>query len=332
MNAEGTFQLGEPWFLCLGILVPLALAWGTRRRRRARVRFPSLSLVRGLPRGWRHRLRFLPTLLEGLALAGLITALARPLSGKEEVLLESEGVDIVLVVDRSGSMTHQDMAEGKSRLAVAKEVVGRFVEARTRDRLALVVFARFADLRCPPTLDGEALLDFLEDVQPALVEGEDGTAVGVGLARAVEVLRGSSAKSRVVVLLTDGENNVADVEPLEAAQFAKAEGVRVYTIAAGRFVFGYNPFAGGLVATEGELDTRELEAIAQTTGGRFYRAHDADALQGVYEEIDRLEKTPIEDRRFTDFTDLYPFVLLPSLFVYFAAHLARSTVLRSYPS
>src|SRR5262249_2430941 len=156
-----SFELGEPWFLLLALLVPLVFRFG---RRRPRILFPATSLAAGL-RSRRSLWRRLPPVLQGLGLLGFAVGLARPLSGREEVLLASEGIDIVLAVDRSGSMGHQDMAKGKSRLEVVKEVVGRFARARKNDRLALVAFARYAELRCPFTLDPEALLGFLAGVE-----------------------------------------------------------------------------------------------------------------------------------------------------------------------
>ncbi|MCI0587012.1 MAG: VWA domain-containing protein [Planctomycetes bacterium] len=324
----GSFlELGEPWFLLGVLLVPLALFAG---RGRVRIRFPASALAtglsgRGLP--WRR----LPLLLQGLGLLGFAVGLARPLAGREEVLLYSEGIDIALAVDRSGSMDHQDMAEKKSRLAVVKEVVARFARARRTDRLALVTFARYAELRCPFTLDREALVEFLDGVEGAKFRDEDGTAIGVGLARAVEALVSSGGKSKVVILLTDGENNVREILPREAAAFAKEKGIRVYTIGAGRFVYRFDPFQRGWAPTDEELDTSDLEEIAEETGGKFFRAEDVERLEQVYGEIDRLEKTKVEDRRYTEYTELYPFALLPSIALLFIGAWLRLGPLRTLP-
>ncbi|HET6204755.1 MAG TPA: VWA domain-containing protein [Planctomycetota bacterium] len=322
-----SLELGEPWFLLLALLVPAALRLGARR---ARIRFPATALAAGL-RGRRSFWRRVPPLFQGLGLLGFVLGLARPLAGREEVLHYSEGLDIVLAVDRSGSMEHQDMAKGKTRLAVVKEVVGRFARARKNDRLALVAFARFAELRCPFTLDAPALIEFLGRVEPAKFRDEDGTAIGVGLARAVEALTHSQAKSKVVVLLTDGENNIEEILPREAATLAKANGVRVYTIGAGRFIYVFDPFRRAFAPTEQALDTRDLDEIASETGGKFFRAEDEGRLEEVYAEIDRLEKTKVEDRRTTDYTELYPFALLPSIALFLLGAWLRFGGLRTLP-
>jgi len=325
----GDLALSDPWFLALAPLVSFAVWWGRRRSARARGHVSTVG-PEGVPRSLRQRLAWLPGVLAlgGMLLA--VLALARPVRANVESADVSEGVDIVAVLDRSSSMIHEDMALGRSRLAVVKDVVAEFVTRRTTDRegaadkVALLSFARFPELLCPFTLDTQALLAFLEDVELARSRHEDGTAIGVALAKAVAVLDSSEAESRVVVLLTDGENNFDDIAPLEAAELAAEKGVRVYTIFSAKFLYELDPFRGWR-ATEREPDTRELRAIAELTGGRFYRARDEADLQQIYAEIEALERTPREERRFEETFDLYPRLLLPGLLLYALARLSDAT-------
>jgi Ca-activated chloride channel family protein len=201
----------------------------------------------------------------------------------------------------------------------------------TRDNVALVTFANYPDLVCPDTLDANALLGFLASVQMARPNTEeDGTAIGAGLARGVAALRESKAKSKVVVLLSDGETTRREIEPAEAARLARSERVRVYTIMAGKY--SYQPdYLRGLVPTEFNLDTTEMEELAQTTGGRFFRADDQRALEDCYAEIDRLERTEREEVRWVETYDLYPWFLAPGLGLLTLAWAALWTLARSAP-
>jgi Ca-activated chloride channel family protein len=321
----GDYALADP--LVLAVLpVALGVALWARARGRAQGR---CSIVSAVPRSARARLAWLPAVLQGLAVLGAGVALARPLRSNVQHDVRSEGVDIALVVDRSSSMKFEDMEEGKSRLQVVKEVVGEFAARRMTDRenaadnVGLVVFARYPRLLCPFTLDADALLGFLREVQLVQRDDEDGTAIGVGLAKAVSLLRESDAKSRVCVLLTDGENNQHDITPAAAAELAAEEGIRVYTIYAARYVYEHHPFRG-YVPTRRSADTSELERMAELTGGRFYRATERRELEEIYAEIERLERTPRSELRFEETFDLYPWFLLPALLCAFLAQLARA--------
>lgn len=326
----GDYALADPLFL---LLVPAALfffAHGRGRRGRAAARAPVPSLAR-VPRSWPQRAGWLPGLLQLAAVALVATALARPLRGDVLRTSVSEGVDIALVVDRSSSMQQRDLDPARTRLDVVKEVVGQFAVRRMTDRIgaqdsvALFSFARFPELLCPFTLDSAALLGFLDELQLVRYEDEDGTGVGRALAKAVGVLRRSDADSKVVVLLTDGENNLQDITPLDAAQLAAEEGIRVYTVLAGRLAMR-DVFGRAI-----EIDSRELEAVAQVTGGRFFRARDAAALERTYAEIESLERTPRREQRFTENHDLYPLLLLPALVLYAVAWLSHATWARRVP-
>ncbi|MEQ1895270.1 MAG: VWA domain-containing protein [Planctomycetota bacterium] len=325
----GDFALANP----LGLVVlPLALvlAWLARARARGRA-----SLAVDVPRSLRQGTAFVPGVLELSAFTCAAIALARPLRLDVSSDQESEGVDIALALDRSSSMRFEDMERGQSRFTVVKEVVGEFAARRMSDResaadsCALVTFARFPRLVCPFTLDVDALAGFLDKVEMANPElGEDGTAIGVGLAKAVAVLRESDAKSRICVLLTDGENNVDEITPRAAAELAAELGIKVYTIFAARYVFQPDPFRGSWVPTDRPADTRALEEIAELTGGRFYRATDRAELENIYAEIEALEKTPRKERRFEETYDLYPWWLAPALLLFFLGELARATFWR----
>ena len=339
----GEFALASPWAL-LALPLGLLCLWLGRRRARGRA-----SVALEGPRSLRQRTAFVPGLCELGALLCAGVALARPLRLDVSSDQESLGVDIALVLDRSSSMRFEDLERGRSRFQVVKEVVGDFAARRMSDRenaadsVALVSFARYPRLVCPFTLDVDALLGFLEKVDLAGWDpdervrqikqqmGEDGTAIGVGLAKAVAVLRDSDARSRICVLLTDGENNVDDITPRAAAELAAELGIKVYTIFAARYVFEPDPFRGAWVPTDRPADTRPLEEIAQLTGGRFYRAADKARLEEIYAEIEALEKTPRKERRFEETYDLYPRWLGPALLLFLLAELARATFWRRMP-
>jgi len=329
LHLFGNYSFADPLFL---FLIPVALLffwWGRRAAARAHGRVSLLP--GGLPRSLRQRLLWLPNLLHLSAILCAVVALARPLRGNVQRDVESEGVDIVLVVDRSGSMEAPDLEPGRTRLEVVKDVVGAFAERRmsdlegAADNVALVSFARYPRLLCPFTLDADALTGLLDGVQLARRRGEDGTAIGVALAKAVALLRGSDAKSRVVVLLIDGENNVTDILPRDAAELAAEEGIKVYTVFSAHYVCERDRFLGNWRATNQEPDTAELEEVAALTGGRFYRAYDRQGLEDIYKEIESLERTPRTERRYEETFDLYPWFLLPAALAYAIAWLSHAT-------
>lgn len=335
LHLFGDLYLADPWFLAA---VPIGLgllAWGRARRGRAAGRVPALPLG-APPASLRQRLVWIPTALQALALVGVALALARPVRANELRTTTSEGVDIALVVDRSSSMKYTDLDGEHSRLEVVKEVVGDFAVRRMTDTVgasdncALVVFAQYPQLLCPFTLDAGALTGFLKGVELVRNEAEDGTAIGRGLGKAVALLERSDARSRVAVLLTDGENNVADIQPLEVARLAAELGVKVYTVLAGRYVIQEDIF-GRVFATEREIDSGELEEIARLTGGRFFRARDRETLERVYAEIEGLERTPRQERRYAETFDLYPALVLAALAAYALAWLSSSTWARRLP-
>ncbi|MBI5363057.1 MAG: VWA domain-containing protein [Planctomycetes bacterium] len=285
------------------------------------------------PRSWAQRLAFVVPALQVAALACVAIALARPLSGSVESSSTSEGVDIALVIDRSGSMAYEDLEQGKSRLAVVKEVVEQFAARRMTDRegaadnCALITFAGFSQLLCPFTLDVDALRGFIKRLEPVKERHEDGTGIGLGLMKAVDVLQKTDARSKVVVLLTDGENNIDLITPCDAARAAAEKGVKVYTVFAGRYVYQQD-FFGNLRPTEREIDTSDLQFIAKTTGGHFFRARDKAELEHTYAEIERLERTRRVERHWSETYDLYPWFLVPAIALYALAWLLGSTLLR----
>lgn len=286
--------LRDPWLLWLLLLLPLLIGWRARGRPRTLL-FAPAALWSARP-SWRTRLLGVPAALQVLGLVLLVIALARP-AVREELPVEAEGIDILLCLDTSSSMTTTDMDRRRSRLDVARDAATQFIAGRPDDRIGLVGFARYADLRCPLTLDHRALTQILAELRPVASDGpEDATGLGAAVARAAEVLQESRAPSRVVILLTDGEENVAlqgagqQIAPIHAAQLCERLGVRVYAIVAG---IGRRDAAGSWV----ELDTRPVERLAARTGGTFHRARAAGAVGAVYDRIDRLERSPLAEPR-----------------------------------
>lgn len=328
LSLWGDYALADPVFLA-SIPLALALLWhGRARHGRATLLVPGLA-AGAPPRSARQLAALALPFLHGAALVLLAVALSRPLRADVRTNDVAEGIDILLALDRSSSMEYEDLTPGRTRLDVVVDVVGDFARRRMTDRVdaadsvGLLTFAAYPELVCPFTLDVDALLGFLATVELVKYRAEDGTAVGVALAKSVDLLAESEARSRVVVLLTDGENNRDEILPLEAADLAREQGVRVYTILAGRYQ--YRQGFGGVVRTENELDTAELEAIAERTGGRFYRARDRESLEAIYAEIEELERTPREVSRQIETFDLYPFFLLSGLVCYLLAWLGALT-------
>jgi Ca-activated chloride channel family protein len=300
---------GDLHFLWLLAPLGLLVVWRLLQRARHAVDGGSERVLGPLPATLRARTRWMGGAAGAAACMLIVGALARPLQGREESRVFTEGIDIVLAVDTSSSMLEQGLERGLTTLDVVKAVVADFVKARRSDRIGLITFAAWPRTECPLTLDNDGVLQRLSSVQCVRRNSEeDGTAIGVAIGQAARKLKDSDAKSKIIVLLTDGQNNMLTVDPMEATALCKDLGIKVYTIGAGRqfeqTLLGVRERAG---------DFRLLEDIASQTGGKFFRAKDADTLKSIYEEIDRLERTERQDVRYTDYDDLYPWLLAPAI-------------------
>ncbi|MBN2578059.1 MAG: VWA domain-containing protein [Pirellulales bacterium] len=354
------FRFLHPWWLLLLVPIVAAGIWlMLHRRRSAAVLYSSTALLQDLPITLAQQIkRFLPWLfLVGLML--LTVALARPQRGKEEFRVRAEGIAIEMVADRSGSMRAEDFQiEGKpaTRLAVVKKVFHDFVAGdnhlpgRPDDQIGLVAFGGFPEAKCPLTFDHEALLKVLEDVKTPeaifdsagrvvnmrLLGEESATAIGDALALAAERLKDVKAKSKVIILLSDGRSNAGVVQPLEAAEAAKALGIKIYTIGIGTSGDEPVPITDplgqrGFLPPGDRFDEGTLQAIAQTTGGKYFSAENTAALRKVYADIDRLEKTTSEGRMYTQYREFFPFALFPGLGLIVLELIFASTRFRSLP-
>ena len=309
----------QPEWLWLLALLPLALIWHGRRGAIAAVEYSNVSLARRVARATRNRAGRWLWLLPILAGALIVVGLTRPQYGHGRTEVQASGIDIMLALDVSGSMQALDFkldGQPTNRIDVVKSVVAKFIEARPDDRIGLVAFAGLPYLVSPLTLDHDWLQQNLGRVQVAGVE--DGTAIGSAVAACVNRLRGTPAKSKIVVLLTDGMNNSGKISPAAAAEAAKAFGVKVYTIAAG--VRGDAPVPvkdemgnTQLVMAKVDVDEATLQQIAAETGGKFYRATDTDSLKNIYGDINQLEKTKATVRKFEHYQELFAWCLFPAL-------------------
>lgn len=332
-----SFQFANPFFLALLALVPF-LAWlilKKRAQRQAALQYANVAPVRA-GRGWKSRLRPLLTVTRLVALALLIVGLARPQFVQAKEIVKGEGLDIVLALDISGSMASLDF-QPQNRLEAAKRVIGDFIGERTYDRIGLVVFAREAFNQSPMTTDHAVLNRLLETVRLAPdLKINDGTAIGLGIANAANMLKDSQAKSRVVILLTDGVNNAGQIDPQTAANAAQALGLKVYTIGMGKT--GQVPvpvtdmFGGKqVVYQESEIDEESLKQIAAKTGGMYFRAEDTRGLQQIYDRINQLEKSQIEITNFTQHVELMGWLLIPALALLLGEQLFSQTFFRRIP-
>ena len=322
----------QPVFFGLFLVLPLLVWWELKRsdKAQATVLFSSVRAFRGT-RSWRNFLRPLLFIFRLLAISCLIIALARPQTRNDEQIVNGEGIDIVLCLDISGSMLAQDFTP--NRMEAAKNVASEFIDNRPTDRIGLVIFSGEAFTMCPLTTDRNVLKTQLFNVSSGLLE--DGTAIGSGLATGVDRLRNSPSKSKVIILLTDGENNGGLIDANTAKEIAKSVGVRVYTIGMGTEGFAPVPVQtpGGIVMQREKvnIDEKLLTQIANETGGHYYRAKDNESLKAIYTEIDRLEKSKIEVSNIRRYTEqFFPFALAASIFLLFEL-LLRWTVLRKFP-
>ena len=326
-------RFASPWLLWL-LLVPVALAllsFAVRHRRLpATLQYSDIRLTTHSP-SLRQRARFILPVLRYLALALLIIALARPQSGNERQVIMGEGVDIAIVLDISGSMAALDF--DPNRLGAAKQVILDFIEGRQYDRIGLVIFASEAFSQVPPTLDYGVLERVLDDTKVSWDIGLDsGTAIGLGLANGANMLRDSEAKSKVIVLLTDGANNSGQIDPLTAAEVAKALDIRVYTIGAARPGPAALPFPDGHIEyRDSEIDEATLKQIAEMTGGLFFRAEDEQGLREIYNTIDELERSQVEVRTFTRYTELAVWLIIPAGLLLALEMLLKRSLFRTIP-
>jgi Ca-activated chloride channel homolog len=331
-------KFASPWSLLLLLVLPLWLWWERRSARRGGLRFSSVAPARSLSSLWSALGPSLLLGLRGATLALFVAALARPQLGRSESKVRTEGIDIVLVVDISGSMQAMDyekMAQRQSRIDAVKDVVREFIRSRSNDRIGMVVFGTRAYVASPLTLDHDWLERNLDRVRIGLVEGN--TAIGAGIGTAVNRLRDTKAKSKVIVLLTDGGENVKNPPALEAARAAKEFNVRVYTIGAGSqgiapmpvydrdgHLLGYQPIRA-------DLDEDLLKQIAALTGGQYFRAADTASLKKTYAQIDAMEKQKVETLAFEEWRELFPWFLAPGLGCLVLAVTLEHTRLRRLP-
>lgn len=316
LNVLNNISFANPWFLLLLLLVPFFLFWQWKKYRQqyAEFKFSSLDAVKD-NLTIKAKLRPFLNLLKTIAFALLVIAFARPQNALKEEKITTEGIDIVLVTDISGSMLAQDFQP--DRLEASKNTGIEFVNARPNDRIGLVVFAGESFTQCPITTDHGVLKKLMSEIKSGLIE--DGTAIGMGLATAVNRIKDSESKSKIIVLLTDGVNNKGFIDPLTAAETAKEFDIKVYTIGVGtkgmapypvRDLFGRTV----LQNMEVQIDEELLNEIAINTGGKYFRATNNNSLQNIYGEIDRLEKTEVEVTSIKRYLELFhPLALIAAL-------------------
>ncbi|MFZ0392163.1 MAG: VWA domain-containing protein [Calditrichia bacterium] len=304
------FRFANPEYLYLLLIIPFIAYYFWRRGSRlsGRIKYSTLKYVKNAPVSWRQRFRRHLYILRLLVLSLFILGLARPQSGTRQQQITTEGIDIIMVLDVSSSMLAEDF-KPDNRLEAAKKVAQEFIQGRVNDRIGLVIFAGEAFTQSPLTLDYGVLVDLLEKIKVAPREW-DGTAIGNGLATAVARLKDSKSKSKVVILLTDGQNNSGEVDPQTAAHIAETFGVRVYTIGAGKHGTALMPqddplFGRRYVPVPVKIDEDLLKRISNETNGQYFRATDTEKLREIYSQIDQLEKTKIEVKEFTRYRELF---------------------------
>jgi Ca-activated chloride channel family protein len=322
---------GNPWAFSLFIVLPALIGWYIYKNNSNRSSIPVSSMSANGLGSWKTSLRHVPFVCRLLCLSFIIIALAKPQTMNDAQHAEGEGIDIVLCIDVSGSMTAQDFQP--NRLEAAKKVAIDFINKRLTDRIGVVIFSGESFTQCPLTTDHKVLVTAIQNIRNGLLE--DGTAIGSGLGTSVDRLRESKSKTKIVVLLTDGENNGGLIDPKTAKEIAKSFGVRVYTIGVGSEGYAPQPVNTPLgVVIQNEkvsIDEKLLTEIAVETGGKYFRARDNESLAGIYRNIDVLEKSKIEIVNTIQYRDkFFPFVLAAIFFLLMEIVL-NYTIFRKFP-
>jgi Ca-activated chloride channel family protein len=328
-------RFANPLFLILLSLIPF-LIWHYYRRHKSHessLYFSDVSIVKNIKPGFKVRFRHINMVLRMTALFIFILCLARPQAGQKEEEIITEGIDIILTLDTSGSMRAEDF-KPKNRLGAAKEVIREFIKSRRNDRIGLVVFSRYSFTQSPLTLDYGVLLDVLEKIDIGMIE--DGTAIGTALTNSVNRLRDSTAKTKIIILLTDGINNAGKIDPLTAAKASKALNIKIYTIGAGQPGGALYPiddpiFGRRYVRMDTEIDEALLNKIADETGGLYFRANDENGLREIYKTIGKLEKTKIETKEYANYQELMSFFILPGILILLLEIILANTMFAKIP-
>lgn len=332
-----TFSFAEPYWLILLLLIPL-IAWlKGKRGKQAAFLYSSVGLVRGMAGLTRSRSGAILNQMRWFCLACLVLALARPRIGEGESSISTSGIDIVVALDLSTSMAAEDPTPKGGwirRLTVAKNVLAELIESRPYDRISLVAFAAEAYTASPLSMDHEFLLTNLDRLELNTIA--DGTAIGSAIGTGVNRLRDIEADSRILILMTDGQNNSGQIPPLTAAEAAEAMGVKIYTIGVGtterarilqKDIFGRENY----VYTDVNIDEKTLKEIAKKTNGKYYRADNAEALREIYRQIDELEKTEVEIKKFQRYDEIFAWAAVPGLFLLILELVLGNTVWRKLP-
>jgi len=329
------FRFAHPVFLIFTLLSIGILVYHLvlKKQKYASMRYSDLSLMDNLKSTSRLREVKLLPILRALAILCFVLALAQPQSGLVSQEVTSEGIDIMLILDISGSMRAEDF-QPQNRLYVAKQVIEDFISQRQTDRVGLVVFSRQSFLQCPLTLDYKILSDLVKKVDFGMIE--DGTAIGLAITNAVDHLKLGKGKSKIIILLTDGVNNAGEINPVTAANVASAMGIKVYTIGAGKpgkaiYPVDHPIFGRRYVSLPNELDEKSLTQIAQITGGEYFRAKDERRLKEIYEEINRMEKTEVKVKEYVQYEELFGNFLLLGLAIFLGEVVLANTRYRRIP-
>ena len=330
-------SFAQPWFLLLLALLPLLAWWRGKRGQQAAFLYSSVQLVKSVANLRRSRAGQFLAAIRWLTLGLFIVGLARPQLIESEASVKASGVDIVVALDLSGSMESEDFelrGERVNRLVIAKDVLKKFIDRRPSDRIGLVAFAGKPYIATPLTLDHDFLEQNIDRLQ--LHSIEDGTAIGAGLAAAVNRLRDIESKSKIVILMTDGQNNAGKVPPLTAAEAAEALKIKVYTIGVGTRgtapmprmdLFGRKRY----VQVPVDIDEDTLKAIADKTGGKYYRADSSETLKAIYDQIDKMETTEREMKKYVRIEELFPWAVIPGFGLLLLEILLSHTIWRRLP-
>jgi len=329
------FRFEDPWLLLFFLMIPLLTIRG-KGKQQATISYSSIDTLQAIRSARVEILSILPLALRMFAISLLVLALARPQEGYKSTEILSVGVDIMLALDTSGSMQALDFIKDEkrdTRLAMVKDVVSQFIDNRPNDRMGMIVFGSEAYTQCPLTLDQGILKSFLSKLDIGMAG--DSTAIGSAIGIAVKRLKDLESKSKVIILLTDGQNNAGSLPPLQAAQTAKAFGIKIHTIAVGthgKAPFLVNSIFGQrYVYQQVDIDEDTLKKISDLTGGQYFRATDLESLKTIYKQIDEMEKSEVKVIDHSEYTELFHYFLIPGLLILLLEILLSNTVLRRIP-